>query len=447
MSVKKVGNINRSTKSFCNEDKRAPEHQAWDQAVEQVEHYLRAPAKLGDQWELADGGTAPRHQRWLVWGVFRHWLRFNDLLDRRLRKAPRPRILAMLLVALAELELADPEREAQAIHFAVEKAKRLSKGEARLVNAVLRGILRDAAPRADLAWRTSHPDWLVARWQQAYGEAAVARLLEWNQRPADHFLHWLDPVEPDLQEGLEATEWNGFWRITESGWDSALKAVQSGRACIQDPATRHPVGLAGIQPGESVIDLCAAPGGKTLCQVWALRGEGELLAVDLPGKRLERLRTNLRAVRAHFSKLALVVCGLDILDPEDAESLSRSHFDAKPGADARCFDVVVLDAPCSNTGVIRRKPDVRVRLEPADFERLPKLQLALLLRAADCLRAGGRLVYSTCSIDTDENRGVVDAFLRERVDFGLKAERLSFPWQDGHDGGAAFLLTHKDLTS
>ncbi len=447
MFVKKVGNINRSTKSFSDDGGWAPESQAWDRAVVQIERYLRRPSKLGDQWELSDSDAPSGHQRWLVWGVFRHWLRFNDLLNRRLRRPPRPRIQALLLVALAELEIADAARTAQVIHFAVEKAKRLSAAEGRLVNAVLRGILRDPPPRDDLAWRSSHPDWLVERWGEFFDEESLAALMEWNQRPAEYFLHWLDRGEPSDPSGLEATEWSGFYRITESGWDAAMAAVQSGRACIQDPATRHPVALAGIQPEESVIDLCAAPGGKTLCQVWALQGRGELLAVDLPGKRLDRLRSNLRAVRAHFSQLALVVCGVDILDPVEAESLSRSHFDTKPGADARLFDVVVLDAPCSNTGVIRRKPDVKVRLGPEDFERLPKLQLALLLRGADCLRQGGRLVYSTCSIDTEENRGVVDAFLRERSDFKLVTERLSFPWRDGHDGGAAFLLTHKDLTS
>lgn len=442
-----MGNIIRSTKSFSDNESQGPEGEAWGRAVAQVEQYLRAPSKLSDQWDLLDPGGGSRHLRWLVWGVFRNWLRFNDLLDARMKRSPRPRLRALMLVALAELDVADSGREAQIIHHSVERAKRLSKAEGRLVNAVLRGILRDEPPRQDIAWRTSHPDWLVERWRLEFGEEWVDELLKWNQTPVEHYLHWLDEGQPDDCSGFEATDWCGFWRILEKGWDAALHAVKSGRACIQDPATRHPVDFAGIAPGDSVLDLCAAPGGKTLCQVWALQGKGELLAVDLPGKRLDRLRQNLRGVRAIFHELALVVCGIDILDSEEAKSLSRSHFEEKPDQAGALFDVVVLDAPCSNTGVIRRKPDVRVRLEPADFDRLPKLQLALLLRAADCLKPSGRLVYSTCSIDTVENRGVVDAFLRIRPDFILVQEKMSYPWQDGHDGGGAFLLTHKDLTS
>lgn len=416
-------------------------------AVAQVEQYLQTPSKLSDQWDLSDPAGSSRHLRWLIWGVFRNWLRFNDLLDGRMKRQPRPRLRALLLVALAELDGADAGREAQVIHHAVERAKRLSQAEGRLVNAVLRGIMRDSAPRSDLAWRTSHPDWLVERWLREFEKEQVSQFMEWNQSPSEHYLHWLDEGQPENWSGLDKTGWSGFWRISEGGWGAAMSAVESGRACIQDPATRHPVDLAGIRPGDSVLDLCAAPGGKTLCQVWALRGCGELLAVDLPGKRLDRLRENLRAVRRIHQELALVVCGIDILDEQDATSLSRSHFADKPDEKAKLFDVVVLDAPCSNTGVIRRKPDVRVRLQPSDFERLPKMQLALLLRAADCLRPNGRLVYSTCSIDADENLSVVEAFLTHRPDFMLVKHRMSYPWRDKHDGGGAFLLTHKDLAS
>lgn len=418
----------------------APEDAAWNEAVDQVEAYLRAPSKLSEQWDEALAAADQRHQRWLVWGVFRHWRRYNEQLAERLRKPPRPRLKALLLVALSELEAADSERRAQVIHFAVERAKQLSAAEARLVNAVLRGLLRDAPHSGDVAWETSHPDWMARRWVQQWGQAAAEKLMRWNQQAADHYLHWLDRSVPlPVDAGLEVCDWPGFYRIGSQGWDAALAAVRSGRACIQDPATRHPVELLAPVAGERVLDLCAAPGGKTQALAHALDGQGVLKAVDLPGRRLRRLDANLEALRQRFPQLDLEIGALDVLRAADS-ALAAGWWEHP-------FDAVLLDAPCSNTGVIRRKPDVRMRLQPRDLKALPELQLALLEQAAQWLRPGGRLVYSTCSIESEENDELVSTFLKRNPAFGESQRRLSFPWRDAHDGGGAFLLTRSAGTS
>jgi 16S rRNA (cytosine967-C5)-methyltransferase len=150
---------------------------------------------------------------------------------------------------------------------------------------------------------------------------------------------------------------------------------------------------------------------------------------------MERLRENLRRYRDLRGRVSVVACdGLDL-------SAAILAAEKQP----RDYDAVMLDAPCSNTGVLRHRVDAKWRLAPADLVELPKLQLALLARAAALVRPGGRLVYSTCSLEAEENTGVVQAFLstREGGAFVLAETRVSQPWVDGRDGAAAFLLQRK----
>jgi 16S rRNA (cytosine967-C5)-methyltransferase len=212
--------------------------------------------------------------------------------------------------------------------------------------------------------------------------------------------------------------------------------LESGRAYVKDPSTRLATALLKAQPGEAILDLCAAPGGKAFEIAQDLKGKGSLLALDLPGERMERLDQNLARLQSpglHCSSLAHDLLTLQAADLEARDLPSK-------------FDAVLLDAPCSNTGVIQRRTDVKWRLQAKDLTACAELQSELLAAASRFVKPGGRLVYSTCSIEITENAARVESFLQSPAgaNFQLKDHRLSFPWETGHDGAGAFLLEAKD---
>lgn len=361
--------------------------------------------------------------------VLRRWLLLEHVLGRLVVKRPRPRLRALLMLGLAECwALRDTgQSAAQAVDFAVRSAARnLSKGESGMVNAVLRRGVDYRDTIENPALRASHPDWLVERWKGRWGDRVTHDLLRWNQQPSETYLHVEEGA--NLPPGQE-TEWPGFRRMTPGDWPVADDWLRKGRAYIQDPATRWAVALADVKPGEKVLDLCASPGGKTWMLAHALAGQGQLVALDRPGGRQKRLLANTECLRSRFPKLILKVQAADLI--------AGDH----PGFGHSGWDLVLIDVPCSNTGVIRRKPDVLVRLKCDEFSTHAALQLQLLTAAARMLGDAGRLVYSTCSLEHEENEGVVESFLRQNPSFCLIRSYLSHPCRDGHDGGGAFLLT------
>ena len=205
--------------------------------------------------------------------------------------------------------------------------------------------------------------------------------------------------------------------------------LKGGKLYLQDPGTRLAVELLAPQAGEAVLDLCAAPGGKSLLIADAMK-TGRLVSMDLPNARIDRLKENLSRVTG--VEVALVQADVG----DGAVAALREH--KLPEA----YDAVLIDVPCSNTGVMRHRADVKWRLQAGDFKKHPKQQLALLHAAARLVAPGGRLVYSTCSIDTEENEAVVKEFFNSRAGGPFKLEKSvqSLPWETGHDGAGAFLL-------
>lgn len=376
----------------------------------------------------------------LFLGVVRWYGLLKLLMERRLAKQPRPQARGALLVAgyeLIETLRAGENRTAQTVHHAVEWAKGyLSKPEQKLLNAVLRRWSEDLPPLLagpPTPANTALPDWLWQRWQVQFGAADAAALARWQCDPAPVYLRWRAP-EPPPEELLEATEWPDYFRARENAWPPLESLLDAGKAYAQDPFTLRPVDLIDSQPGQFLLDLCAAPGGKTLLLADRLgTAAGHIVAVDLPGDRLDRLDANLaNAARANLPEGGpeISVVGADVLELDCAEF--------------GVFHGVLLDAPCSNTGVIRRRPDVKWRLSPDDFSRCAELQSRLLAHAAEFVAPGGRLVYSTCSLEPDENDAVVEAFLAENSEFVLREGGVSRPWETNHDGGGAFLLVRAE---
>jgi 16S rRNA (cytosine967-C5)-methyltransferase len=267
----------------------------------------------------------------------------------------------------------------------------------------------------------SHPDWLYNRWKAAFGKKQAIALMEWNNRPAEIFFR-VNPLAPPTGEppGIPVEGAPGFYRI-EGPVPGALLAA--GEIYIQDPATRHAVDLLAPKPSERILDACAAPGGKAFLIAAAMGSAENLLCTDSNEKRLPRLQENLARLHVGDARIAVH----DWTKPAPAEWRGA-------------FDGILLDVPCSNTGVVRRRVDVRWRLQAPDVEKIAKTQRLILENALPCLKPGGRIVYSTCSIETTENGDLIEAFLADHTELELVATRDALPFRDGTDGAyAAFM--------
>jgi 16S rRNA (cytosine967-C5)-methyltransferase len=313
-------------------------------------------------------------------------------------------------------------------HAAVNETVEVGKAAVRgLINAVLRRAigqrqrLIDDAKELAPAEALSHPDWLYKKWRQTFGKEDAIRLMEWNNQPAGVFFR-VNPLVGESGEmpGVALEDADGFYRLQGA---IPARLVNDGGIYIQDPATRHSVELLGPVGGERILDACAAPGGKAFLSAVAMGGGVGLLCTDSNEKRLPRLEENLQ--RLHVTGVEVKVH--DWNQPAPAEWVG-------------VFDGVLLDVPCSNTGVIRRRVDVRWRIQPHDIEQLVVTQRRILENASSCVNSGGRLVYSTCSIDEDENSGVVNAFLTDHPEWKLVDERVVLPFRDGTDGAYAARL-------
>ncbi len=410
-----------------------PKATAWDCAVALTEAYLREGCKadeLLDHLPESISGQRRTSCQSLFLGALRHGHRTLIALKPMLRKAPRPMVQAVFLVAGYELLSEPVDKHPKVVHHAVEHAKKLvKKAELGLINAVLRKLqkaLHDI-PVEETSAFYSHPDWLVEHWSKQFSTEATAKLLHWNQQIPSNYLKTSGPAPADL----EATDWPNFYKLSSGqlGNDIVRALLASGSAYVKDPSTRIAPGLLNAQPDETILDLCAAPGGKAYDMAQSMNGSGAIVAVDLPGPRIERLRENLQRLKVNTA-----IVESDILELS-AEQLSDAGSPSE-------FDAVMLDAPCSNTGVIQRRTDVKWRLQPKDIANCAKLQKQLLCAAAQFVKPGGRLIYSTCSIEKAENTDVVQHFLDSEAGKGFKldASKSSYPWETGHDGAGAFRL-------
>lgn len=423
---------------------RGSESVAWPTAARLTARWLerreRVDALLDTLPRTLAGPDRARCQH-LVLGVVRHFGRIEAALNRLIAHPPRFSTRAVLFIAGFELIEAasdgDAGRVAKIVHHAVEQTKALaSPAEARLVNAVVRKLAPDLGRPApvlnvsaeELGEHFSHPAWLLRNWLAQFGPEATRQLLEWNQRPAPVHARWRAEGQPP-PDFLKPTERPGIFEVASGRWADVEPLLKSGQLYLQDPSTLLPVDLLDPQPGEAVLDLCAAPGGKSLLIADRMKS-GRLVAVDLPAARIDRLKENLS--RATGVEVALV----------QADVLERIALVLREHRLPETYQAVLLDVPCSNTGVIRHRVDVKWRLQPGDLKKHPQQQLSLLHAAARLVEPGGRLVYSTCSIEAEENEHVVRSFLAGKAGgpFTLEQSILSYPWTSGHDGAAAFRL-------
>ena len=361
----------------------------------------------------------------ILFGVLRH----RRILDHWIAKLRQGKLDAetrdVLRVGLCQLLILNiPD------HAAVNETVEAGKAPVRaLINAVLRKAitsrkrLMEELDEMDPATLHSHPDWLYKRWRKAFGKDTAIAIMEWDNQPAETFFR-LNPLvqgvpdtsPPPSQKLDHAPD----YFLLEGKLPTQLLAT--GAIYIQDPATRHSIELLAPKPGEKILDACAAPGGKAFLIAAALGGGKGLTCTDSNEKRIPRLEENLSRLRIEPDEISV----------HDWRKPAPERFRA-------AFDAILLDVPCSNTGVIRRRVDVRWRLQPSDIEDLAKIQAEILTNALPCLKPGGRIVYSTCSIEDAENIGLVTAFA-EANGLAVGKSIQVIPSQHGTDGAFAAVL-------
>ncbi|MFD2256004.1 16S rRNA (cytosine(967)-C(5))-methyltransferase RsmB [Luteolibacter algae] len=362
----------------------------------------------------------------ILFGVLRH----RRILDHWISKLRQGKLDAetrdVLRVGLCQILILNiPD------HAAVNETVEAGKTSVRpLINAVLRKAITsrkrlmeqlDEMPPAVLY---SHPDWLYNRWRKSFGKAKATAIMEWNNEPAETYFR-INPLAPPEGEipGKKLDHAPDYY-LLEGKLPTQLLAA--GNVYIQDPATRHCIQLMAPKKGEKILDACAAPGGKAFLIASELGGGEGLTCTDSNEKRLPRLEENLS--RLHIKA--------DEISVHDWRKPAPERF-------LNAFDAILLDVPCSNTGVIRRRVDVRWRIQTTDIDDLVKIQAEILANALPCLKPGGRIIYSTCSIEDLENIELVKAFVENHPELELRKTLQITPTENGTDGAFAAVLKLK----
>ncbi len=322
-----------------------------------------------------------------------------------------------------------------AVNETVELARKSGRG---LVNAVLRRAVRErdallaGAEGSDWPVKYSMPGFLVERWRKTFGEVEAEKLCRWAQEPAPVYLRMNRLKQESAQafadaEGLVAAGAEDFY-LADPVPRSLLDA---GVAYAQDPSTVKACELLGVKPGNLVLDACASPGGKTAVLAQLMGNEGRIVATEPSGRRMGRLQENLMRLGVKNAACFRWTWG---------EETAEGEVRAVPPFGNKGFDRVLVDVPCSNTGVLRRRVDARWRLHEGSFLEMQKKQVAIVSDCMKQVRAGGSLVYSTCSLEDEENRGTVEKALEQAPGWKLVEEEVTLPFRDGFDGAYAALL-------
>ena len=414
--------------------------QYWDGA-DYIENLL-ANALQTDALKPADRRFAQE----LTYGVIRWQATLDWLIERKTgHRLQKPIVHILLRLGLYQMFWLDRVPDHAIVDESVNLAKRMGcQANAGFLNAVLRGyarerdltneLLADLKKRhPHLAW--SHPQWLYERWLKRWGPGQTEALLAWNNSPAVVIAR-VNSLKTDAARLMElwqqesvtfqpvACDWapdNTLFRLDSHPSLKNLPSFIQGYFYIQDASTLLAVRMLELEAGLRVLDLCAAPGGKTTYIAQQMGNQGQVLACDSDPKRLPLIIEN-------CSRL-----GVTCVQTSPISVLAD-------GKSATQFDRILVDAPCSNTGVLRRRIELRWRLRPEEITRLQANQERILEQTASLLKPGGLLVYSTCSLEPEENLEVIAHFLAANPGFKLEGERTLLPFKEGVDGAYAAQL-------
>ncbi|MBM3325072.1 MAG: 16S rRNA (cytosine(967)-C(5))-methyltransferase RsmB [Calditrichaeota bacterium] len=352
----------------------------------------------------------------------------------------------LLRIGAYQLFLLDRVPDHAAVSQTVEIAiERLGKSAGGLVNAILRRLARErerwetppegADELARLAFQTSHPHWIVRQLVRQLGKDEAKQALEANnERPpltlrANPLKISPEELEKDLLERRLRFERSrlvdGCFRLETPVFHSVQDLVNDGKVIIQDESAALVTLILDPQPGESILDLCAAPGGKTAHIFNRTEGKARIVAVEPDPVRAERLKENL-------ARLGME--GVEVRVQDGREPIGET------------FDRVLVDAPCSSLGLLRRNPDIRWHRRPEHLEAQRALQVQLISAGTRCVKPGGLLVYSTCSILPRENNRLVEYFLRRYEDFERESVAPFVPAEVVDENGDMHTWTHRHGT-
>lgn len=404
-------------------------------------HYALARARFSPE----DAALATE----LVWGTLRYQARLDWTLAVRLRYALDelpPRIRAILRSAVYQLLFLRRVPAHAAVHEAVTLARRHGHaGTARLTNAVLRAVAgggeqplpdAQAEPAGHIAIEHAHPRWLVDRWIARYGAAETIALCSANNTaaPVTARVNTLRTTAADVARELNASGVTVEPTLLPEGvalhgaFAARHRLVESGLLTPQDVGAMLVTRVLDPQPGETVIDACAAPGGKTTHIAERMADRGRVVACDIHAGKLEALRRRTAVMGLHVVEVRA----------QDARHLGSAF----PAA----ADRVLVDAPCTGLGVVRRRPDIKWRIQPGDLPALAALQRAVLEGAASAVRPGGVLVYSVCTTEPEEGSAVVDEFVRRHPEYAPDPAMLLPAGVTASAPGVVTLLPHRHNT-
>ena len=374
-----------------------------------------------------DAGLCSR----IVYGVMQNQLLLDFYIGAYCSQKPdhlQPPLLDILRMGAYQILYLDKIPDSAAVNESVKLAKLFKRGQASgLVNAVLRKISQNKnnlppIPERDteryLSIRYSHPKWLVKRLVKLLGREEAERCLAANNEvapltvqvnPLNTSTEALTAELNELGVTAKAHDWvSGCLELSGVGDLTTLRPFQDGKFLVQDPAARLVSLIADVKPGQTVLDVCAAPGGKSFSAAFAMENRGRVVSCDLHENKLKRIQEG--AARLGLSCVETMAADGRIQKPEWVSA----------------FDTVLVDVPCSGLGIIRKKPDTRYK-KADDLFALPVIQTAILENAATYVKPGGTLIYSTCTILPEENEQVTDAFLAEHPDFSREIFTLPSP--------------------
>lgn len=355
------------------------------------------------------------------------WLA-NQLLAKPIHKL-EPWLRNLLRISLYQLKYLDKIPDRAIIHEAVEEAKRYGhKGTVGLLNGVLRNFQRkreelqvpSAWPKfKKIAIEHSHPEWLVKRWLGIYGEKETVEMCQINNHPPlislrtnplkgarEELIHRLQEEFPGARVEPSPVAKEGI-SFSQAGNPAISQAFQQGFCTIQDESSMLVAYALASKPGMTVLDTCAAPGGKTTHIAEKMNNQGRIIALDIHEHKLKLIEEN--ATRL----------GIDMIETKQADAR-----ELPPNLAHEPFDRILVDAPCTGFGVIRRKPDLKWQKSEKDAEAIATIQLQILKQASRWIKADGYIVYSTCTVDPEENGRLVHRFIDENPEFVLDSSLI-----------------------
>lgn len=368
--------------------------------------------------------TTVRRKRSLAWA-----------LEKFLKKMPKGETEAALLVGACQLLFMPDVADYAAVNETVEAAKMTSQQTAGLVNGVLRNLQRQREQvlvelaSQPIGIRASHPDALVTRWSHRFGPEETLALCERNNEPSDTWLAY--PPRQGAEAVGQQEDGETFKKLAHGMRVEEVPGYAEGAFIVQDPGTAAAIDLLDVRPGLRVLDACAAPGGKTVQIAWRMGVPGKndlrhrLVALDLHEDRIALIHANLARTRQNW----VTVHQGDLTMPASPALAALGPFDR-----------ILLDAPCSNSGVLRRRPDARWRWTTRRMKQLAATQALLLENALALLAPGGRLVYSTCSLEHEENRRQITVLRRTHPEIVCSGVIERIPTRSNTDGAFACAL-------